>query len=123
ADRAVEIACRVSSVNSGGRFTEGYGLAVVPDVRGVLLYRFSTDRSRTYVMSSRTTNAVRPGTAVNHLELSCVGNTITGRVNGEAVVAAEDIGVQSGLAGVGLDLVRDNLDAEVRFTNLRVTRP
>jgi hypothetical protein len=65
--------------------------------------------------------AINKGTAWNHLELTCVGNTITGSVNGTQLFSVIDIPLGSGRLGI-VAAGTGTRTWEARFDNLKVTK-
>lgn len=51
-------------------------------------------------MSKRFSGAVRRGNATNHLELTCSGSNIRGRINGTEVALAQDSSYDKGHVGI-----------------------
>ena len=64
--------------------------------------------------------AIRPGTAVNRLELSCAGSTISASINGVQVATAQDSAYRGG--GMWFGTGTAGSAGEVRFDNLVVTQ-
>jgi hypothetical protein len=110
--RYVRLTCRGRS----GEESE-YRLLVQPGDRQFRIER--RDRGiPTPLVDWRVSNAVRPGTQVNQLELSCVGSTISAVINGESVASVEDATYPTGRMELGVFAPSTALEA--RFDNLRV---
>jgi hypothetical protein len=104
--RWVGVACRLNPRNGTAQF---YALLTVPATGQFALSNFD---------GQRWTHLGR-GNASNHLELTCIGSTITARINGTEVASASDRTYVSGYVAVviGRD---DGIPAEARFDNLVV---
>jgi hypothetical protein len=99
-----------------------YVLLLDPTDGDVALRRQDADRSVTLV-EFRVHPAVRRGNATNRIELSCLGRTISGRVNGVEQFSVDDDGItEPGLwaIGGGTFLTGPQV-ATVRFDNVVLT--
>ena len=85
-DRFVKIGCRFARIDDG--FQE-YSFVVDPNARRVLVYR-SDGGQVVPIFDQKGFAAVNPEGASNHLELRCVGATISASVNGTSVASVED---------------------------------
>lgn len=111
--RAVDVQCRA---DGGG----AYLMSVYPDDRRVSLIRRqpSTPGSPIVLINQSGVTAIRPGEAVNRLELTCAGSAVTGSVNGVAVAAVQDPNYTAGRHGLGAR----GSGTTARFDNLVVTQ-
>ena len=66
--------------------------------------------------------AIVPGNGPNHLRLDCIGQTLTGYVNDQAIVAASDADFPSGDAGLIVGAF-DQPGVDVAFDNFAVYKP
>lgn len=122
----IALECRVQP--DGSR----YEITVQPAVGRFRLYRFDGESSVTLVdglsPAVPPSSAINRGEAVNRLELSCVGNTITASVNGTTVgTAMDDTYVEGEIrihAGITMASQPGPMRAaDARFSNLVVTAP
>lgn len=122
----IALECRVQP--DGSR----YEITVQPAVGRFRLYRFDGESAVTLVdgldPAAPPSAAINRGDAVNRLELSCVGNTITASVNGTSVgTAIDDVYAEGGMrihAGVTVGSQPGPMRAaDARFSNLLVTAP
>jgi hypothetical protein len=113
--RWVGVACRLSPKDGTAQF---YALLAVPATGQFALSNFDGYRW-VHLVPFQPSAAVRRGNASNHLELACVGPTITARINGTEVASAVDHTYDSGYVAVvvGRD---EGLPVEARFDNLVV---
>ena len=112
--RGAHIVCRGVGVGTG------YVLALYPEEQRFALLRRqpSMPNSPVVLLEQRGLGAIRPGEGVNRLELSCVGPTITGSVNGVVVATVQDPTFAAGRHAIG---VRGS-GTTARFDNLVVTQ-
>jgi hypothetical protein len=108
--RTVILQCRAAALN-------GYQLEIEPDHSGFAVYRLDAGR-KTPIVRPGTSDAIRTGNQTNRVELGCVGNTITARVNGTVLGSAEDGTYPHGSAF--LATAAPGATSEVRFDNLLV---
>ena len=69
--------------------------------------------------------AVRPGNETNHLELDCIGDRITARINGQQIASFNDSTIGNGKVDLGLTStypLPNPPEFEVRFDNLVITQ-
>ena len=109
----VALTCRAQT-GSGS----GYRLKLDPGVRGVQLQR--RDAGTLIPISDvARSDTIRGGTAENRLELSCVGATISARVNGVELLSVQDSSYAEG--GHSLSIAGGNAPYSARFDNLIVS--
>jgi hypothetical protein len=116
--RTVSVGCRFSS-DAGGNY--GYRLRVEPGTGFFRLVREDGMRD-TLLVNMRRSTAINRGLAVNRLELTCSGTTITGSINGVQVVSMQDSTYRSGPLTIGVGARAAGLTSEARFDNLTVTQ-
>jgi hypothetical protein len=116
--RFVEVHCR-----SMGAL--GYRFQVEPDQRQFKLVRSDGPGKPEVNLTDLTpTPIINRGNSWNHLEITCIGDTITGSINGVQVVIAHDSTYTQGnlyISGREPGPIPGPLEA--RFANLVVTRP
>jgi hypothetical protein len=101
---------------------EGYMLEVRPEGAGVALWRSDIDGNYTELSIVHGSAAVFTGSASNHLAIDCAQNTITGYVNGQAVVSAIDYTYAAGKSYIGAGAGGKTVDGLlVGFDNLTIT--
>lgn len=107
------LSCRISNLGN-------YLVQVRPRTRTVRL-QYNPSSGGGVLIKSVTSSQVAPGNAVNRLELSCIGSTLTVKVNGTVVIQETDGRFTEGSAALqcGGD---QNLAVECRFDNLLVTQ-
>lgn len=88
----------------------GYMLEVHPDTGRVNIWRYDPDNVANLATVLDTTN-VHLGSANNRIEIICQGNTITGIVNGQTLLTAQDATYASGdvFIGTGKDSTTTDL--------------
>jgi hypothetical protein len=112
APRYVRLTCR----GRPGEESE-YRLLVQPGSRQIRIER--RDRGMPVpLVDWRTSNAIRPNTERNLLELACVGDVISATINGEPVASARDGTYTSGRMELGV--FAPSLTIDARFDNLYV---
>jgi hypothetical protein len=112
APRYVRLTCR----GRAGEESE-YRLLVQPGNRQFRIER--RDRGIPVpLVDWRASNAVRPATERNLLELACVGSTITATINGELVATTQDSTYASGRMELGV--FAPSLTIDARWDNLYV---
>ncbi|MEI6665506.1 MAG: hypothetical protein WCL53_05075 [Chloroflexota bacterium] len=122
----VSVTCR-STANPFG----GYRLNVAPVSFSASLQRFGGPATpgsipNPTLVPSQQSQAIRGKNLVNHIELSCVGDQITGSVNGVTVATASDNVVTGpGTAQIGLSgaSAAGAPAAEAAFDNVVVSSP
>ncbi len=65
---------------------------------------------------------IAQGTATNHLQLECAGQTLRGSINGQVVAVADDDGLSSGDAGLLAGAFEEG-GVVISFDNFVVTKP
>jgi hypothetical protein len=113
--RWVGVACRMNPRDGTAQF---YALLAVPATGQFALSNFDGHRW-VHLVPFQSSEAVRRGNASNHLELTCVGSTLSARINGTEVASAQDGTYDSGYVAVVVS--RDEgTPLEARFDNLIV---
>jgi hypothetical protein len=113
-DRVVSIACR----DQGGPSGAHYRFEVRPATSQFALTRWDGE-ARVALLEWQISAAIQPGNVVNHLELSCVGATISASVNMTTLASLQDAAYASGRWWIGAgDLQSPPATVEVRFDNL-----
>jgi hypothetical protein len=101
---------------------EGYMLELHPEDGGVALWRSDIDGNYTELQIVHGSAAVFTGNASNHLAIDCAADTITGYVNGQAVVSATDYTYAAGQSYIGAGAAGKTADGLlVGFDNLTIT--
>lgn len=98
-------------------------------------YRFSISGDGYYQVTKHTdagwqlmtaewvaSDAIRTGAATNHLEVVCLGSTITSFVNGQQLAQVEDVDYRNGDIGLYAGAFYE-LGVEIYFDNLSITEP
>jgi tRNA A-37 threonylcarbamoyl transferase component Bud32 len=128
AQRILILGCR-GNVEPGetSDITRGYFLFVLPgpaDTPGngsVQLVR--RDTTRWVPISDAQAVAMKPGDRINRLELSCVGTSISGSINGTQVVQTLDGTYTEGLMLLGVATnASSGVTSDARFGNLIITQ-
>jgi hypothetical protein len=110
------IGCRAGANDTG------YMFELHPENGTVALWRSDSDGTFAELSSVQASAAVLTGTATNHVAIDCDQNTITGSVNGQAVVSATDYTYASGQSYIGAGAVGATGDGLLAgFDNLTVT--
>jgi hypothetical protein len=101
-----------------------YRLDVRTDDGSFVLARWD-DGKETFLAGWQKSGEIHRDEEANHLELSCVGDTISAKINGALVGSARDTTYQKGQMKIGTGVLATSLPgtAEVHFKNLVVTRP
>jgi hypothetical protein len=68
------------------------------------------------------TSFIQQGEGPNHLRFDCIGNTLTGYVNGQAIAIAEDADFSEGDAGLIAGAFEDG-GVDIAFDNFEVIKP
>lgn len=110
------IGCRAGANDTG------YMFELHPDTGTVALWRSDFDGTFTALSPVQASTAVLMGSAPNHIAIDCAQNTITGSVNGQAVVSATDDTYASGQSYIGAGAGGVTVDGLLAgFDNLTVT--
>ena len=112
--RWVGVACRL--ITKGGIAARAYILAVSPATGAFVLYRLESDR-QVDLVPPQFSKVVQRANTSNHLELTCAGSTIIGRINGTQVASAGDSTLDRGYVAVVVSR-SDPILLEARFDNL-----
>jgi hypothetical protein len=113
--RWVGVACRMNPRDGTAQF---YALLAAPATGQFVLSNFDGNRW-VHLVPLQSSAAVRRGNGSNHLELTCVGSTLTARINGTEVASAQDGTYDRGYVAVVVS--RDeSIPLEARFDNLIV---
>jgi len=113
--RWVGVACRLTPKDGTAHF---YALVAIPSSGQFALSNFDGYRW-VHLIPFRASEAIRRGNGSNHLELTCVGSSIIGRINGIEVASAQDRTYDSGFVAVVVGRDGD-IPVEARFDNLIV---
>jgi hypothetical protein len=114
--RRFGLGCRATAPNG---HLSGYFLVVLPALGRFSLSRMDAGEAAD-LTAPQASMAVARGTKVNHLELTCAGETVTARINGVEVASVHD-GAYS-IGAVMLFVGRGSpLPAEARFRDLVVS--
>ena len=101
--------------------TRGYALVVRPALQLFIIGR-GDDDGWTTLAGPATSNAIKAGSETNRFELSCVGDTVTGRANGVDLGSFHDTTHRSGRFKVTVrNSSRVPLPIDARLDNLVVT--
>jgi hypothetical protein len=111
--RYIALGCRLTS--------SGYFLYVIPSNRIARLVRWDGG-SNFQVLAERPTDAMQRDTAMNRIELSCVGNTIAVTINGVLALSSDDSRYREGSMVIGTGQVTAGPPLAANFDNLLVTR-
>jgi hypothetical protein len=116
AGRTVDLACRSVTVGTDDR---AYRLYVHPDTGMYKLVAFYSHHD--HILTPLTPfSAINRGTSWNHLELSCIGNQISGAINGKQIPARTDTTMQKGELWIGTEVDPGPDVGEAQFRNLVV---
>jgi hypothetical protein len=116
AGRTVDLACRSSTVGSDDR---SYRLYVHPDTRKYQLVAFYNHRDHNLIPLT-SLSAINTGTSWNHLQLSCIGNQISGAINGSAIPTQTDTSLRKGELWLGMEVDPGPDVGEADYRNLVV---
>ena len=117
--RYVRIGCRFSFDDQAA---SEYSLLVDTETQYAALDLW--DAGELTTLDSATLDEIEPGDGTNRLELSCVGETISARVNGALVGSVEDDTLDRGVFYIGAGTYTDVEGTfEARFDDLVVTVP
>jgi hypothetical protein len=98
-----------------------YGFALTPGTRSWALTKQDATGALKTLASKSGVSSIN-ATGSNHLELDCIGNTLTGRINGQTVVTKHDSTFASGDVGLSLgDTSAPSVAAA--FRNIVVSKP
>ncbi len=114
-DAAFGVTCRVQdfdnfyyfNISAGGRYE------LVKAVKG--------EFHRLYMEKAQPSSAIKQGNTTNRLRLDCVGNRLTGYINGMQVITVTDDQFSSGDVGIKAEAF-DNGDINVRFDNFSLNK-
>ena len=98
-----------------------YALVVYAD-RSSAILKYE-DASPHVLKYGKTSDAVRLGTATNHLRADCIGNRLALYVNGHMVVETEDATYDAGLVGLEVSQGANKTSLGVLFDNFSVSSP
>jgi S1-C subfamily serine protease len=120
-DRSVFVMCRAHGESED---YNAYRLVVEPGSAIIELVQWQNGNVSSLALAVRQ-DAIVSGTAVNRLELRCIGSEIVGVVNGVEVARAEDTAPAEGHTLIGAYVDNTALPGvvEARFDNLQVTSP
>lgn len=110
AGRTILLSCRENQQPDSA-----YRTVVDPDRRSVVIRR--RVQGSTTSLAQRSSDAILPGEASNHIELTCVGDALTVTVNGTEIVSVHDGTFTQGEISLGLPRERTG---DVRFANFAV---
>jgi hypothetical protein len=104
--------------------TSYYSLSLMPGIGSFSLYRYLDDHYAPLVEWQQSP-VIHPPTTTNLVEMACVGDTISVRINGVPVAAAHDHALRRGKLWVGVEIYRQWLPglAELHLSSLTVFRP
>lgn len=120
--RRIVVECRHQPGGSPA-MPSSYKLRVYPDSRQFEIVRADLG-PETSLATRRTSTAIQPDNAWNHLELGCHGTAITARANGQQLGAAEDGRYRSGTLTITFGGPADEIPhVEARLDNLVVYGP
>lgn len=113
-NKYVLVGCRANDVS------DGYMLGISPSSGQAILFR--ADPADDVVLQQLTdASVVNPGNANNQIGIECVGNVITGIVNGQAVLSVTDSTYAFGTSFIGVGASGQQVDGlMVGFDNLTV---
>jgi hypothetical protein len=117
-NRAVAVYCRARS-SEGGRLY--YQFTVIP-ADGVFLLQRADSAAGVALVGRTQSAAIRAGNATNRLELSCIGTTISAKINGTEVASVQDGTHTSGRVSIGAGPFGGAGAVDARFDNLVVTQ-
>jgi hypothetical protein len=109
------VTCR-QRLDAGAGIDEGYRLLLRPGSGELLLQRFNP--SGVVTLLTQPSTAIRRGDAVNRIELTCSGPSISATINGTPVASVQDTTYTSGQHRFGVI----GAGATGRFDNLLVTQ-
>jgi hypothetical protein len=115
------VTCRLQPL--GANATNGYWFGILPATASYALLRADASKF-TALADVQPASAIHPGNETNHLELSCLGNTIAASVNGTQVVTVQDSTYGLGQASITAGPMVPGMSvttSDVRFDNLLVT--
>ena len=110
----------IAGCRADGNQGVGYIVEVHPDTGTVYLTRWDPDSATG--LGTTTSPAVQTGNANSRIEIQCVGNTITGLINGQQVLTAQDTTYTSGTGFIGVGTTDATTDQLLGgFDNLTIT--
>jgi hypothetical protein len=117
-NRFVALGCRDQGSASGG-----YQVRVFPSSGQVQLMRIEGGVG-TVLEGPVSVDSIKRGDEVNHVELVCVGPSISARINGAEVAPVQDTLYTSGASSIGAGANAGGAQTvEAHFKNLAATRP
>jgi hypothetical protein len=108
--------CRLQRADGRSYFFEVY-----PARQMFQLFRRNADNSSTSLIDPTGSQAIKQGSASNHIEYTCAGPNISASINGVQVMAVQDATMESGLLRIAVGGERGRSLA-ARFDNLVVTQ-
>lgn len=123
-DRYPALWCRVTGSGDTGDTVAGYEFRFYPTFGSWFLNRF--DRGGRTVLARGSSQAIVRDVGWNHVELSCVGSTITASVNGQQLRRFQDGFYAEGSWGISATMFFDGGArglSEARFDNLEARSP
>jgi hypothetical protein len=119
AGRYISMKCRAG--NNGVTY---YRMNVDVATQVVAIQKFANQVTTNFGQGSRATvPSLKTSGQVNRLQFSCIGNTLSGSVNGAQVVSVQDDAFKFGGLQLGVGTRNPDLAAEVHFDNLSVDIP
>ena len=107
---------------SAGGTPSGYEVDVYPAGGGILMSRLDSGQPNILAQKSRFSAILSPD-RVNHIELTCSGNTISARVNNTSVGSFQDSTYSQGAIGVAVGRTISAGTVSARFSHFVVTQP
>ena len=118
---APDLTGKYAFVGCRGSNTSAYLFELHPDTRSVNLWRLDSD-NMVSLGAATDVAAANAGSDNNRLEIRCVGNTITGLINGQQVLTAQDATYSSGDVFIGTGKDATTTDVLLTgFDNLTIT--
>ncbi|MER3439515.1 MAG: hypothetical protein C4346_19050, partial [Chloroflexota bacterium] len=120
ARRFIAMSCRGNEFGVGG-----YELILQPDSRTFALWRWDSSGSGVPLATGVGVAAMNPDAQTNHLELRCIGDTISASINGTEVARKSDVTSTAGTASLSVGVLSGvpSGASEARFDNLVITSP
>ena len=120
--RFITVGCRYKIISSGPVPSSSYRLIVYPWTRQFALTRIEPSGS-TPLISRRSSAAIHANDEWNHLELSCLGNSIVARINGQELGSVQDATLTDGGFIINIGGPNAMPRAEARLDNLVIYGP
>jgi hypothetical protein len=117
ANTFVWITCRAVIANS---IETGYRANMRPDSGSFNIYRFDSG-TPFFLMGNTSTDKLRRSPATNHLQMNCVGSSISVALNGTVVATVQDPNYASGVIRIGTGAPGNSPDT-LHLANLVVTQ-